>query len=436
MDEFYFASSVLISSEVYLTKCSPKKLFYEKSIKVLSTSNKASASDTIIMFGKLRQTNENSVMKISFPNIEGFDYEDTGLKAEIELYRTINTLLIHHFTPNIVRFIGFWKCNYDHFVNLLDQKNAIIFKDNAKTIYDNYNTNINYIPANSKQMEMNMLVMEKVNGMSLNDYINTGISSDVLLSLIFQIIFTLNIFNAIGIRHGDLHSGNIMIDTHNQSPFKTYILNPSLENDTIYYNIPTNTLAKIYDWDFGGLYNPLGGFPKIYNKKSSSMCATISSCNKNTKADLYTILGTIWLNIMNKPEYNMINQFIMRTINQKLLVFGLPENKQYDSFDRHNGFNFRLCKGPLDYNKQTCDVVYTNQKCFGDWEAPDCLIKSPYQAMLDPIFNKWKQIYPKDPFKIDELYGLWTNAEIMDRYYSPIPKSVPPPKYYQQDMPL
>jgi serine/threonine protein kinase len=423
-DIFDFAPSVPQSSKVYLAKCNFHKLFVPKSLKVLSTETKASGSDTIIVFGKLRSSSENVVIKINFPEI--YDYESSGLESEVELCKTINTLLVHRFTPNVAKFVGFWECNISKMMETMDFKQRQIFERNLSTIYkeNGFTDTLD----NYKYMSANMLIIEKINGTSFDSYIKSTHDEETVISLIFQVIYTLNVFNAIGIRHGDLHIGNIMVDTtprnneKNSNNYISYVLQPSLQKNSVYYTIPANALAKIYDWDFGGIYEPSFDFPPIDNIKAGSgfygMCDTISSCNRNTKADLYTFLGTLWSSIKYSGKYPNILSFIERNINIDLLMFGLPGNMTPgNTFDKSGGFNFRLCKGPLVYDLERSLLLYTNNRCSGDWEPPEELIKSPYNILKDPIFDQWKHS-GKIHNHNNNIYGIWDSYDILEAYYN------------------
>jgi len=425
---FDFAPSVSQSSKVYLAKCNFSKLFVPKSLKILSSETKASASETVIIFGKLRTTSENVVIKISFPDI--YNYENSGLLSEIELYKTINTLLIHKFTPNVAKYIGFWECNINSLMNTIITDQRKIFKKSLDEIYQN-----NPYGDVDENSNANMLVIEKINGISFDNYVDSTQDEKSIIALIFQVIYTLNVFNVVGIRHGDLHMGNIMIDsTHsntsrrfgnaikgnitNNAKYITYVLEPSIKKTGSYYNIPSNVLAKIYDWDFGGIYNPVFNFPKIDNIKADDMCNSISSCNRNTKGDLYTFLGTLWYKLKSANKYQNIISFIERNINIDLLMFGMPgDSVPGPTFDKLGGFHFRLCNGPLVYDLEKSLLIHTGNKCTSDWEPPNELIKMPYDILSDQIFDQWKHTGVIRNHS-NNIYGIWKSYEIFDAYHN------------------
>src|SRR4051812_29272499 len=88
--------------------------------------------------------------------------------------------------------------------------------------------------------------------MTLDKFYNDPKNDDHLLGIYFQILYTLEVFNRYGLRHNDLHRGNVFVQTTMESKEKeieiekTYI--EYIVNDVRFF-IPSQFMALIYDFD-------------------------------------------------------------------------------------------------------------------------------------------------------------------------------------------
>lgn len=109
-----------------------------------------------------------------------------------------------------------------------------------------YRTNIGKVDDDYK---INLFT-EKMDGTTLKDFLKDNIiNADFFKIILFQIVYTLLCFQQMGIRHNDLHTSNIFIDTDIKGVIKYYI------NDNVSYTVPiTNVgLVKIFDMDFASV---------------------------------------------------------------------------------------------------------------------------------------------------------------------------------------
>lgn len=74
--------------------------------------------------------------------------------------------------------------------------------------------------------------------------------SETTLEILFQIIYTIACFERVGFRHGDLHTGNVLVKKLDQPT----TLNFQVLDKTI--SITTSNVVKIIDYDFATVYHP------------------------------------------------------------------------------------------------------------------------------------------------------------------------------------
>ena len=108
-----------------------------------------------------------------------------------------------------------------------------------------------------------------------------------VLGVLFQIYYTLLIFNFYGLRHNDLHLGNIIMNDLGQTETFKYYINPE-END--YYEIASSEIPKIFDFDYS--YSESSLYSEINTRTTedggASSCERMAQCSKfNPKYDLY-----------------------------------------------------------------------------------------------------------------------------------------------------
>lgn len=467
--------------ELWQNKCDFGELFVPGTVSALP---RTTSSDSIIVMGILRAPTVplinprlkrlqqlwsalqcDVVLKITFPEL----YIDIpkpqlpniaravkpSLDCEIEIYQFVSRLVIDKVTPNLVLGLAYWQCpNLQSIQSTFDFNLKSEIFQRAKT----------FASENGKETllaatPVNMLLLERGRGQPLSDRIDY-MNQDELLSVVFQVLYTLNVLNRRLVRHGDLHLGNVFIDVLNGKESST--INYILSDETTYFHVPTfNSLAKLYDWDFGGIYGypeyqrladsfnpqPSNAWPHptkpILNATAVDKCAGISSCGKNTKADAFTFLSNLH-NLIKTVEdfmhrFYLIVQFIERNIDPQLLELHssvlnekakekfLAENpnpkpnQSIPSFlETRGGFQYRLCSGLFD---SSCRYKINLKRdpighCSGSWQPDDCVMKTPEQMLRDPVFNMWRRsLNSKRVSKKDStpyVYGDWSSEPQKD----------------------
>jgi serine/threonine protein kinase len=388
------------------TNKSCTKIFEKLDIKQLKLFDKDSASDTIIVFGNIQKTinsseyqrdksgdsssREDISIKISFAS------NDNSLKIEIYLYEIINKIIRNNYSPNFIGMIGGFRCNgLVDYLNKMDrlQKNS----DNITQFYQDVLNQIDDIEENSLIRYdidcANILILEKSSGITFTTLLNKyTISENDFFSLLFQILYSLDIIYKMGIQHNDLHPGNIFVELSNGIVFGkvdlNYIspINLYYKVDENYYKIPSKFIAKIYDFDLGAIKG------KTNNKiQKDYYCKKLGICNKiNPKFDTFTFLSTLY-NTFGSRNYipNEVMKFIERNISEKLLK-------------QKWGYQDRLCK------------LIKEGECDGPYEPPTFScggMNIPREMILnDSIFQKWK--ISRDKIPTDANVYSYINPDI------------------------
>lgn len=122
---------------------------------------------------------------------------------------------------------------------------------------------------------------------SLNDFMYTNKPKD-MTDIYFQTLYTLTAFSKIGLRHNDIHTGNVRILECPKNPFKIAY---KLKNRTIYCKTPH--LCLVNDFDRSGISPSLSKKFNIKNlctEEKGFQCKIVHQCNTNDagRRDLVT----------------------------------------------------------------------------------------------------------------------------------------------------
>jgi hypothetical protein len=447
--------------------CDLSEIFVPDSVRVLTSKEKQSSSSSVILTGvfappvvDLADSSDDSdstgnvdeeaqelqriwkrikcdiVVKLSMPALDDPLKNKTHfspLDAEIMMYRFAGELVDKDVTPNLVLGLAKWECSYR---GLQASQDPQTLKTLRKSISEIYLQELSSEP--SADDLLRFLVLERGRGASLEAMMKNGtIDEDKLMTTIFQLLYTIDCLNRRYMRHGDLHSGNVFVDQlTDASTSLAYI--PYFSNDSLlWFSVPTNGFVpKIYDWDFGGVYNPKPGqktpteaWPmpprQIINEHAINFCNSVSSCGYNQKADTFTLLSSLY-QMPETQQFHRFQEFVRRSIDPRLLEF---------QFNEVDGYIDRLCSGVIrdDFNSDCSDLSkYGNirirgGKCNGPWEPSDCLMRTPAQMMLDDAFLPYRRTTDPDdndgtfaiPWQTTPyVYGNWPTEEQYQRVSS------------------
>ena len=246
---------------------------------------KNSQSDTLCVFAQYLVDNPRSVMlKISkkFP----YNYSNS-LAVELSIYMNLtNELLDRYVTPHLVRAIDCYSST-----NLYEEIPLLANKMDATTIKSRLTKSGQGTGSNGSHI----LVLERINGPTLNAYMEGETPQaqldTVVVSVLFQITYTLYVFAIQGMRHNDIHFGNVFLD-RSDTEFLHYRVRGRV------FRVPTYGICtKIYDYDHSSRSGPgveKTNNPTYNNLLEDGLCRGRGECNYlNNYFDIFYVLKSV-----------------------------------------------------------------------------------------------------------------------------------------------
>ena len=233
------------------------KNVFVKEISIFNPNNIESYYETI----------NNSICSPSIDNqtISDIIYNPNE-ECNIELFINylVSKLKELNISPHFCEYYGSYFVELDKFTfNISDDEEIL---DNLEKITENEDIPVNIIDKNGIYLEYSnvpsyLLVTEKLNHDVSHLKENNELTYNIIISLTFQIfsaIITMN--NIFGIKHNDLHFGNVMLKNTNKE-YLYYNVNNS------YYKIPTyGYIICILDWGRGTYdFNGFLGKNSVYS---------------------------------------------------------------------------------------------------------------------------------------------------------------------------
>jgi hypothetical protein len=223
-----------------------------------------------------------------------------SLDTEKAIYEQLFKLVKYNVTPNILCTVGitnhYLSNFYDNFVKTVFKQDI---KHTIKQDMKQINTNLS-LDEDDKWEETSIIVTQKGDDTLQSTFRNGKASVEHVNSVLFQLIYTMYVFEKINFSHGDLRTGNIFINKLPEPITLHYKVNGK------HYEITTDWIVKIYDFDHSTIY------------KTSNI-----SVNKR-KEEIYEV----------KNESNIIG--ILNTFNKNLdkvkLLLELSENPLFTEF--------------------------------------------------------------------------------------------------------
>ena len=183
---------------------------------------------------------------------------------------------------------------------------------------------VNYIMINEAELEFNEN-FETRNLVSFINAYNEDLTQPQFNALLFQIVYTLCVFQRLGIQHNDLHLENILVyfkynnetNTNNTKP-NTY--NKFVFNDNKSVLIENYSFEiRIFDFDRSLKKKTNTSIPEIdkeYYTSIDSLSSSASAFEKATngnltkmpfKQDIYKVLSSLYIEIYNQMIYSLIS---------------------------------------------------------------------------------------------------------------------------------
>lgn len=272
----------------------------------------------------LEKTHQDEVfIKIGFNPIQNSD------DIERFIYKYTLSLIKEHRTPNLMRYIMSFKCP-----NYYDSASPEIkerMKEMDVEIMESHN-----IYGSITRKKANFIVLEKGVGSTFNDLIKSEVklTDNDLLSISFQIAYTIRELSMAGVRHNDIHLNNIWINI--LPVVEDYIYITSINK---YYVLPIKYLVKIYDYDLATF--TVKDAP--INTELTTRCPKYGQCSTPTELfDLHYFLFRLY---KLKPIYPIVSRICSAFITDRNLL--------NDSCCRAIG---RLCK--IIEETGECDPLY------------------------------------------------------------------------------
>lgn len=283
-NEKYFETQRLWRNEV-VEKLKHESCDISSIIEDIKIIPKNSSSNSIIVFGKIKtdlklETNDrNIVIKISFNPISKLN---NSLIVEQQIYKNIITNLVNNkHTPNLISYLGDIFCTSNSFK--IPESEVDNLKDSLQETDSEFYDMTKY----------NLLILEKaLNEKTLVQWFDDHHTSEEVLSVILQILYTLVCFNNIGLIHNDLHPGNIFVeDTGRKIPIYLKY------DEGKYIKLETRYIPKIYDFDRGSIIHPA---VNLNTELDIFFCNKFKTCNiQNEKFDMFQFVAILYQNLLN-----------------------------------------------------------------------------------------------------------------------------------------
>lgn len=363
-------------------QCAVSKILED--IHVIPVDVKKSSSPTMIIYGKYKcppglckNAKLDVVLKVSFSLLPSAS--DNSLDIERCIYeRIINRLILTKYTPNIMAYVDTYTCPTREFIN--DSVEVGHYLENL--------WNMLVSKGFSKSFDVNnvsLLILEKGNGDSMYNTMTQGTVGE-WKSVLFQIFYTLAIFNYVGLRHNDLHPGNVFIETGTatQDQQEQNYINYWIDNDT-YFHVPLFDAQKWYD-------KPNAAIPTFMPKIFDFDLGVYPECPKNRRLD--STFSDKGISTNPHPKWdtfyfavNVIGAFLQKSSRDtqeylsKVLNTILPSGMNILEGKHRRG---KLC-------------IEQDGTCIQDYIPPDDQVLSPAQIVTSGLFDEFKKHGPYTP---------------------------------------
>lgn len=415
--------------------------------RLLSPTAKGSASDSLILLGRLRadcdkcssaeqdairNANRDVVIKIAFATRPEHAHTDRSLEVERNIYVNVtNPLIEARVTPHIMYCLDVLSCDdatRSEFFNrsvrpLLIAAPPDTTKDTFSVRWSVWERLMRSKEFQSKYdlNKMYSLVLERGRGAPLGTLLLERKFSNLfefVRPILFQIVYTLQCFLDVGLQHKDLHLGNVWIDSYTK-PVDTYYW---LDANHC-YRVRTTHMAKLYDFDRASKVATRYNAATYSNKEllDTYFCEWSGQCSgmQTPQHDLYKVLVALFDKIQ-KGDGDDLFLLLARAVSEDLLDIGSARCTQGDRCAVFPGF---LCV-QTDKNDDRCRQIVPR--------APDVKILSgdllplganyamtPLQmlyALLGPEYRVDASTAPRSGPNVYSLLSLAANESVGQRY--------------------
>jgi len=404
--------SELANRNIPFDACFPTRFGLDKNVTV---KKKDSSSPSRQLFSRIVYKNlkgQKGMFPVSikiFPD-DSNDENILGLKYEKKIYaKIIDTIIAKNYSPNFVAYVGYACCNafgemsgpakltlkeYEHKFPSLKRGNycVLITEQVGNGIYFGY----------KQMLPVNTLI----------DFYTT-LQEKEFWSILFQVVYSIEVMQRFRIVHNDLHAGNILVMTLPKPVSMAFFV----EGKT--YKITTQYIPYIFDWDFG-FAEEFGPNPKLETK--GAMQEDIRN-RFNRKGDLYTLICTLKLLnkfdaisddievgaeiSMNRDQYEKIIKFrplFKNGRNEK--VYKFSRGQLLEIFGQYaNTLNYSLLI-PKKRMKNNGTISYT-AKLYKSFPCRPTAMSNRFPTPLEWIQKYCSFLQIKDPRELTDIPELF-----------------------------
>ena len=323
-----------------------------------------SASGSIVMLFKSKDTDHQYVLKVTGMNSEDVikpGREINFPELESEIYEVVTRLVQKNITPHTFTFVN-------NFLNIRRE----YLPDNNYFKYEGLDTNMPYLSVMLNETSSANAGLKTLSKFILNELVKFTLVEKlkIMYNILFQIIYTLEVFNRVGIMHNDLHTGNVFIIMKNNSfkqpnykkTFRKYRFKAG--NGT-QYSINLENIGfdvRIYDYDRSYKFNKPGTeFPEILKTNNMIIYRDFNQYHhtQNPYFDTYKILCNLYHNyigILPGTFLTLIHDFFIK---HSLLNSGIVGTKDYLSASAPYDIRdyFLINSQPVGHMKTTEEIL-------------------------------------------------------------------------------
>ena len=196
-------------------------------------------SDALVLLGQMeymvgKQKKRTAVaLKITFlpKRKKGI----SGSQIELKIYeRVVQALVLNQNTPNVAVLYASHVCDYG------SQMMPPALQQLKRTLLNRRDKGVDFDFTKTQ-----VLIMERVQGLNVQFFLNTQPGEEALLAMLFQVLYTLVCFERMGVRHNDLHLGNVHVAKLAQRTPVNYFV----DEDTFYRFDVSSAFVKIFDFE-------------------------------------------------------------------------------------------------------------------------------------------------------------------------------------------
>ena len=316
-------------------------IFYN--IDLISNPEASSSGSIVYKFSTKGKTKYNLILKITMLG-ENIEENDDAL-IEYEHYKNMTLLIKKNITPYVFRSkdkLGPFRGDQLDLINKEKLVKQFKFDFNNKSLDQTINSNYFFAMLNETGAEGEVIPFMSF----LKKYYKNPQLKEIIFNLLFQILYTLECFNRMSMKHNDLHLYNIMVilkkknltnsDSYDKFYRKFIYTDKKGKKKTLFLpNIGIE--VRIFDFDRSCKYKKTKLSQKIYSKFIEK--DTYQNCEENKYCDTYRLLYLIhkYFNDIvstttrnTSSNINNLIDFIKSCFNnEKLLISGFNKKNKF-----------------------------------------------------------------------------------------------------------